>query len=451
MVVDAEDDYECRICGRRARTTAGARCPNDRAVLVEARALRANADDPLLGRVLCDKYAIVGYIGQGGFGAVYRAVQEPIGQIVAVKVVRDAVRDRANQLKRFAREARAVAALRHHNTVRLFDFGRDREQLFMVLEYIDGRSLKQILRSEGALSPERAVRIIRQVAESLQEAHAVGVVHRDLKPANIMLTRSPFGDEVVKVLDFGLAKLLNEATDNALTAMGHTVGSPAYMAPEQINGTTRRQSDIYALGVVLFEALTGKKPFESRDRQRLIQAHLSAPVPALKGVPPALAAVVHTAMAKRVKQRYEDAAELAAALTAAVERRGERATDRYAWGPTTVMETVPEETSQIRSGEPPTQMLSAHTLSTQALFADAPPIPQRSRWPWLVAIALLALALGVGVGVALQPDPAPTAPAPLPDRRSTPLLPRRGATPSPEAPAIPIPAPQGGSTLKSDG
>jgi serine/threonine-protein kinase len=420
-------------------------------VLVEARALRSNADDPLLGRILSEKYAIVGYIGQGGFGAVYRAVQEPIGQIVAVKVVRDAVRERANQLKRFAREARAVAALRHHNTVRLFDFGRDREQLFMVLEYINGRSLKQILRSEGALSPERAVRIIRQVAESLQEAHDVGVVHRDLKPANIMLTRSPFGDEVVKVLDFGLAKLLNDAVDNKLTAMGHTVGSPAYMAPEQINGTTRRQSDIYALGVVLFEALMGKKPFDARDRQRLIMAHLSAPVPQLKGVPPALAAVVHKAMAKRAEQRFEDGAEMAAALTAALATRANSA-DGYDWRPTTVMETVPDdEPTRTLSGEPPTRVLSADEPPTRLMYADESLLetPRRRLWPWLAAVGLLAL--GIGLGFALQPDPGPIQPTPLPDRRSNPLLPRSNAPQMPDAPPAGDGASKRNQASKSDG
>lgn len=417
MAVDTEDDYVCRACGRRARTTAGARCPADRSVLVEAQALQSHGDDPLLGRVLCEKYAIVGYVGEGGFGAVYRAVQEPIGQIVAVKVVRDAVRDRPNQLKRFAREARAVAALQHHNTVRLFDFGRDREQLFMVLEYIDGRSLKQVIRSEGRLAPARAVRIIRQVAESLQEAHRIGVVHRDLKPANIMLTRSPFGDEMVKVLDFGLAKLLNDAIDTGLTARGHTVGSPAYMAPEQIGGTVKTQSDLYALGVVLYEALMGKKPFEARDRQRLIMAHLNTPVPALKGVPPGLAAVVHRAMAKRPSKRYADAAEMAEALDAAMAKAQSSATDMD--DERTIATTWPDEWRATNvhaiaaSQEPPTRLLPRYD------DIAAPASTPRRIWPWLAAAGLLSV--GIGLGLALRDEPAP-APA-TPPARATPVLP----------------------------
>ena len=424
MAVDTEDDYVCRTCGKRARTTAGARCPADRSVLVEAHALQSNADDPLLGRVLCEKYAIVGYIGEGGFGAVYRAVQEPIGQSVAVKVVRDAVRDRPNQLKRFAREARAVAALQHHNTVRLFDFGRDREQLFMVLEYIDGRSLKQVIRSEGRLAPARAVRIMRQVAESLQEAHRIGVVHRDLKPANIMLTRSPFGDEMVKVLDFGLAKLLNDAVDTGLTARGHTVGSPAYMAPEQIGGTVKTQSDLYALGVVLFESLMGKKPFEARDRQRLIMAHINAPIPALKGVPPGLAAVVHRAMAKRPEQRYADAAEMADALDAAMVR-GSDADDEK-----TIATTWPDDwratnVHAIASQEPPTRLLPRYDDS---LMQRQP--ASRRIWPWLAAAGLLSV--GIGLGLALRDEPPPT--APRPPARATPLLPLPEAVRAQQAP-----------------
>ena len=440
MAVDTEDDYVCRICGKRARTTAGARCPADRSVLVEADALQTNGDDPLLGRVLCEKYAIVGYVGEGGFGAVYRAVQEPIGQIVAVKVVRDAVRDRPNQLKRFAREARAVAALQHHNTVRLFDFGRDREQLFMVLEYIDGRSLKQVIRSEGRLAPVRAVRIILQVAESLQEAHRIGVVHRDLKPANIMLTRSPFGDEMVKVLDFGLAKLLNDAVDTGLTARGHTVGSPAYMAPEQIGGTVKTQSDLYSLGVVLFEALMGKKPFESRDRQRLIMAHLSASVPALKGVPPGLAAVVHRAMAKRPEQRYADAAEMADALEAAMIRGPDPDEEK------TIATRWPEDwrTTNVhaiaQSQEPPTRLLPRYDDSLMM-----PPV-RRRLWPWVAAAGLLSV--GIGLGLALRDDPppaAPTAPA-----RATPLLPL--PEPVRAQPAQPLTgAPEAVRSIKSGG
>ncbi|MGK0358248.1 MAG: serine/threonine protein kinase [Bradymonadia bacterium] len=413
MAVDTEDEYVCRVCGRRARTTAGARCPTDRSVLVEAYALQKNADDPLLGRILCEKYAIVGYVGEGGFGAVYRAIQEPIGQIVAIKVVRDAVRDRPNQLKRFAREARAVAALQHHNTVRLFDFGRDREQLFMVLEYIDGRSLKQVIHSDGHLAPTRAVRIIRQIAESLQEAHGIGVVHRDLKPANIMLTRSPFGDEMVKVLDFGLAKLLNDAVDTGLTARGHAVGSPAYMAPEQIAGTVKTQSDLYALGVVLFEMLMGKKPFEARDRKRLIMAHLNSPIPALPGVPVGLAAVVHRAMAKRPEHRYADAAEMASALDAAMlcaPDADDEKTIATTWPDDWRATTVHAITS---SQEPATRVLPRyddHSLMTST---------RRRLWPWLAAAGLLSV--GIGLGLALRDESPPAAPrAPA---RATPVLP----------------------------
>lgn len=440
MTIDKKDEYVCRTCGQRARTTAGARCPNDRSVLVEARALRANADDPLLGRTLSEKYTIVGYIGQGGFGAVYRAVQEPIGQIVAVKVVRDAVRERPNQLKRFAREAMAIAALRHHNTVRLFDFGRDREQLFMVLEFIDGRSLKQIIHSEGRLAPERAVRIARQVAESLQEAHAIGVVHRDLKPANIMLTRSPFGDEVVKVLDFGLAKLLNDAVDSGLTAQGHTVGSPSYMAPEQINGTTMRQSDLYALGVVLFEMLMGKKPYDTRDRQRLIMAHLSTPVPTLTGVSPALAAVVHRAMAKRPEQRFQDGNAFADALDAAIAPRDVEqttvATYPDDWRATSVHTTVDRSMEPTRSQEPPTRLLPMYADDSLLMRS-----PTRRHWPWLAAAALLCA--GIGLGYALREEPPPEPAPPPPTRRPNPLLPQETESVGAQPKAPLTGAPQG--------
>ena len=232
-------------------------------------------DDPLVGQIVDGRYRIDGVLGRGGMGAVYRAHQLGIERDVAFKVLRSDKRQSA-ALQRFEAEARIIARLRHPHTVRLIDFGRLEDDLYLVLELIGGHPLSTLIASES-VAPALALELCAQIADALTEAHGLGIVHRDLKPANILV--EPIGDrEVARILDFGVAR----AADNTMTRDGAVMGTPAYMAPEQAQGLpAEATADIYALGVILFEALSGSRPFSADTHFALMMMHISTPAPAL--------------------------------------------------------------------------------------------------------------------------------------------------------------------------
>ncbi|MBU0552993.1 serine/threonine protein kinase [Myxococcota bacterium] len=318
----------CRRCGRVGpRFTPIQRCPDDGWVMIEQAIHHAFPKDTLLGRPLMGgKYLLVDRLGRGGFGSVYRAIQHPVGREVAVKVIKE--RDTDEGLRaRFFREARIIGQLNHDATVSLYDYGEEDGVLFMVLELIRGDALKDVLEREGGrLSPARAVNILRQTLEALAEAHHIGLIHRDLKPGNIMISQSPFGGEKVKVLDFGIAKVLdNTAAEDAenQTREGLVVGTPRYMAPEQARGVPEARSDLYSAGVLLFQMLLGFRPFDGASTYDILKAHNEAPVPPIPPeIPHGLAQVIHTALQKRPEHRYHSAAEMATALIMAQPQTG---------------------------------------------------------------------------------------------------------------------------------
>src|SRR5579872_4666812 len=236
--------------------------------------------DPLVGRVINERFKITGVIARGGMGKVYRAEQAPLGRVCAVKVLNPnyAGGQDPEFHKRFFLEASTAAKLTHPNTVTIFDYGRTEDDIyFMAMEYLDGVTLHRAIRQAGFFPQERAAHIARQMCRALREAHELGVIHRDLKPANILLVEH--GDEVdfVKVLDFGLVKNVSEtrAGGEELTQAGLFMGSPKYMAPEQIRGDrVDTRTDIYALGIILYEMLTGKVPFDRPNSVNILMAHV---------------------------------------------------------------------------------------------------------------------------------------------------------------------------------
>lgn len=286
----------------------------------------------LIGRVVGEKYEVLELIGLGGMGEVYRAVQSPLGREVAVKVIRASAHRRVDRRRRFIREAEAIARLSHSSTVRLYDYFEEADgSLFMVLELIRGRSLRQVLDDAGLLPVERVARIALEVLGSLAEAHAMGVVHRDLKPDNLMIVHEQLVGERVKVLDFGIARILHAAEPTTgeqpvptrlETWDGVVVGSPHYMAPEQArHERVGPQADLYALGAVIFELLSGRPPYEGASAQDLLAAHDLAPIPELPAAVPAAAGlrqIVRRALAKRPEDRFADAGAMAEAIYAAV-------------------------------------------------------------------------------------------------------------------------------------
>ena len=326
----------CHLCGYTASTPDEAICPRDHRHLVPKTEHDKDPTDAFLGRSIAGRYPIIGILGAGGMGSVYRAIQQPVGRQVALKVIKNTGDDRMAVRQRFEREAKVVAQLRHPNTITLHDFGVDDDgtTLFMVLELLHGNTLAQRM-AQGPMPAADAARVVGAVLDALVEAHGRGLVHRDLKPDNVMLIPTEWGTTGVKVLDFGIAKATvgENLTAERLTQTGMAFGTLRYMAPEQTFGKqVDARADLYALGIVLYEALTGRHPFEADNPFEFILAHRQRTPAALGlGVPSQVAAVVMRALAKSPDERYADARSMAAALRAAAgigqaEESGEVAT-----------------------------------------------------------------------------------------------------------------------------
>ena len=237
--------------------------------------------DTLVGQTLNGTYLIQRKIGSGGMGEVYRAVHTKLDAPVAVKIVKPSMLGNAAMVHRFQREARAASRLRHPNVVAVTDFGQTEDgTLFMVMEYVAGRSLAQVIAEEAPLGERRVVHIGAQILAALVEAHANQILHRDLKPENVMVEARRGAPDSVKVLDFGIAKVLAaQASASTLTQAGFVCGTPGYMSPEQLRGgEVDARTDLFSLGVVLYEMLTHKLPFDAQTPMEMLHKHLSEPV-----------------------------------------------------------------------------------------------------------------------------------------------------------------------------
>ncbi len=274
--------------------------------------------EQLIGQQLAGKFTITGLLGFGGMGAVYEAVQSPMDRKVALKVIPSYDPTAA---ARFEREAYTVSKLSHPNTVTVFDFGHTEDgQLFLSMEYLEGRTLTDLIRKEGPLHPARAIHITEQICRSLGEAHRIGIMHRDVKPDNILLIQVDQDPDYVKVLDFGIAKAIQGEDDVNLTAEGRIVGTPRYMSPEQILALhVDHRSDIYSLGCILFEMLCGTPPFDQQSTAALMMSHAQQMPPHfaerlqaehISLMPPDLERIVHRTMSKSAEARPRDTDEL---------------------------------------------------------------------------------------------------------------------------------------------
>jgi serine/threonine-protein kinase len=283
-------------------------------------------DDKFVGKSLPGGYYILDLISVGGMGRVYRAEQAALGRTVAVKIIHPHLLSDENSALRFMTEARAASQLNHPNSIAVFDFGRTEDgQPYLVMEFLRGKDLARVAYEEGPLPFSRIVDVLRQALAALSEAHELGIVHRDLKPENIILEPLRRGGDFVKVVDFGLAKLRADAQNPSVTSPGIVCGTPDYMAPEQGRGDPiDGRSDLYSMGVVLFQLLTGRLPFEADSPTQVVMMHLTIPVPdprqvaPERNIPEPLVDVVLKALAKDAKKRYQDAGEFADALRAAL-------------------------------------------------------------------------------------------------------------------------------------
>lgn len=365
----------------------------------------ANQDDPMLGRVLDARYRIEQVLGTGGVGVVYRAVHTGLHHAVALKVLRHGYEDIEMLRRRFQREAKVMSQLNHPNIVGLTDYGIADNVPYLVMELLEGRSLDELLDDEGPPDPRATVEITRAVVRGLAFAHARGVLHRDLKPGNVFLQQLPDDPHHVKLLDFGLAKILDDGLDDGsneptITKAGTVIGTPAYMAPEQGAGQrVDARADVYSAGVLLFELLSGDPPFEADRRADLLRAHMVSPVPDPAAMRPGLImsrelqALLLKALAKEPADRFQNAAEMLDALDALPD-------------PPASLETAESE---------PTHSSRAPTLR-DALEPDRrkPARPKLWAVAALVVAALGALVWLVARGLTTESAPEPTVEQPPP-------------------------------------
>ena len=348
---------------------------------------------------LAGRYVLGERIAVGGMGEVYRAIDARLERQVAVKVLSRAFSDSPDFVERFRREALTAAGLLHPNIAQVYDYGVDGDAHFIVMEYVDGIDLSRLLRQRGRLAPEQAVDVAEQVCSALADAHRAGVVHRDIKPGNVIVGH----DGRVKVTDFGIARSRGEAT---LTETGTVMGTAAYIPPEQARGeAATAASDLYSLGILLYQMLTGELPFNGDTPVAIALRHLDEPVPPpsakVAGLPATLDEVVARATAKSPHDRYPDADAMARAL-----RRREPA--------------AVEATRALAIGAVPTSVLDLRGGHTTAMPAPVPSQisrgrsgpPRRSRLGWLVGafvavLLIVVVAILASSGGQKQPPAAP--------------------------------------------
>lgn len=322
----------CPQCGRQYAPGEEI-CPQDHSPLQADSTIAVDAPaDPMIGRTFDEKYRLDEKLGVGGMGTVYRATHLLIDRPVAIKVLNSRfVEDEAAQI-RFRREARAAGRLQHANAVTVTDFGATADGfVYLVMELLQGRTLREVLAREAPLDTARAVSVMLQISDAVGAAHQAGIIHRDLKPANIFIAQRPDMPATVKVLDFGIAKLAAEALEEddhmTLTQVGVMIGTPRYMSPEQCDGIQLTPaSDVYSLGIILYEMLTGMTPFTGSTPLAVAMKHSTTPpLPPseiVAAIPPPIEAVVLHALEKNPADRPANAQEFRSQLYATAERLG---------------------------------------------------------------------------------------------------------------------------------
>ena len=383
-------------------------CPHDGTVLTPDA-----APDPRVGTTLDGKYRLDTFLGRGGMGSIYRGTHLMLDKPVAVKLINPDLVTSTGVVRRFQREARAASNLSHPNIAAAYDLGQTPDgTLYIAMELVSGESLKDAIRLGGPMAPARIVHILRQVASALAAAHAGGIIHRDLKPQNIMLAREPDGSETAKLLDFGIAKTFNDAATH-LTTTGLVLGTPQYMSPEQAAGRAiDGRSDLYSLGIILFEMLVGEVPFNDPSTPAVLVKHLTeaAPLPSRRRpdltISPALELIVLQCLEKDPAARFQSANEFAAALDAAVGTLGAGRAAVAGSSDRTVAVAPRADTPTSRTApiaRPQAAVPSPHASPAPPAQAAQAPVPRQSRSlvPVLAVIGVVVLLLAAGAFIAL--------------------------------------------------
>lgn len=411
-----------------------------------------------MGEVVGEKYRLVRLLGEGGMGSVYEARHDVIGRRFAVKFLHAELASHPEILLRFRREAQAAGSLENENIAAVTDFGSSPDGApYIVMEFLEGEDLAKTLARNGPLPVARAAHILIQVCRGLVAAHGRGIVHRDLKPENLLLQQRGDGGDLVKILDFGIAKLKStEHRPEAATRTGITLGTPYYMPPEQARGQKEldERADIYALGVILFELLSGQKPHNGENYNAILYSILMGAAPRIEqfrpDLSPELAAVVHRAMAGEANQRYQSVSELSQALAPFTGRALTRAP------------TMSNSSIVMAPHGVPAQSAPSVSNSTRAPVAFTPnptlqlAQPKQSRAGLWVGLGVVMLgAVGSAAWFVTRAAPAtgpsatpaaaapPATPAPPPAIVAPPApTPELAPTPAPVLSASAAPAPQ---------
>lgn len=415
----------CPSCGTRYGDNQRL-CPHDGAVLE----LDQAPESALVGRVLDGKYRLDAYLSRGGMGAVYEATHVMLNRKVAVKVISPALVSSQDMVRRFQREARAVTHLNHPNIVRVHDLGQTADgSLYIAMDLIAGQSLGAIMERTGTFEPPRIVHVLSQIVSALAHAHAQGIVHRDLKPQNIMIGRDKNGQEAATLLDFGIAKTFEVDAHTQVTSTGFAVGTPHYMSPEQAGAApVDARSDLYSVGVILYQMLAGVVPFDDSSTPVILVKHLQeTPVrPSVKRpdllVSPQLERIAMRCLEKNPDARFQSADELLNALAGSVKAR----------------EASP--TMPVTARRPTTIPPAATPAATPKL-----------RWKSFAAVAVVVALVSAGIAAIVArraasnvaPQTAPTQQATLTDAppQAQPPAPATTATPetTPAEPSKPPP------------
>lgn len=418
------------------------------------------------GMVIDGKYSIVRLIGEGGMGAVYEGVNQLIRRRVAIKVLHAGTKDSAGVVERFEREAQAAGCIGSDHILEVLDLGSlPNGDRYMVMEFLDGESLADRIRGLGRMSPQDITPLLRQALVGLDAAHRAGIVHRDLKPDNIYILKEKAGrPNFVKIIDFGISKFNSLSGDMSMTRTGAVMGTPYYMSPEQAKGagSVTAQTDLYSMGVIAFEALTGRVPFDGQTFNDLMFKIVLSEMPDLEEIVPGIdagfAAIVRKAMHKDMSQRFQDCEEFIAAL------------DR--WSPMARTAVDGTRSSVHDEAIPPTvPMASAQAGSSSHLGTNldwaasqhgADVIPKKAvptaayigaaAVVLLGAAAVLAMKFGgsdakeeaLSPAVAAQPEPKAKEPEPPPPAPAT-AAPAAAPAPKPEEAAVPSAKPSGTS------
>jgi serine/threonine-protein kinase len=445
-------------------------CPDDQERLIVVRGELLTE-----GAVIDERYRILGLLGKGGMGAVYRAYQLLMDREVAFKVLKSDMGD-PSVVKRFFIEAKSASRLTHPNTITIFDFGQTKEGLlYMAMELVKGQSLAKLIKDGGPMPAERCVHIVGQICDSISEAHAQGIIHRDLKPDNILIEVKDWNPDFVKVLDFGIAKLVGGSDGTAVTKTGIVCGTPQYMSPEAITGqAVTPAADLYSLGIILYEMLSGVPPFQAETPMKLLLSHLneqpkSLVVPGTNiEIPVQLDRFIMRVLSKKPEARPATARqfkeELLASLhefkkkpsTTTMKAMGTGATGArelldpaqvQAQARTTLRDdtsldaVLPAEDRVRLTASTPRAPEPAPSVSAAVSYDDLERTMQGGSKKGLLIGAVVFALVGLGVlGWALlggkkAPEPAPeVAPAVV-------AAPEKPAAPAPEKPAAPAPAP----------